>query len=65
MVVVASVARPLLLHKVGSEVGRDVWSAVAGGRSGLRRKGKTKPDGGLARMPPSLVSDERVWHVKE
>ena len=39
---------------------------VGGGRGqvGVAAKGKTKPDVGLARMPPSLVSDERVWHVK-
>ena len=35
------VARPLLLHKVGFEVGRDAWSSGPGPGAGARARGET------------------------
>ena len=41
-VVMAGVARPLLLHKVGSEVGRDVWLAGAGAGRGQGKEDRAR-----------------------
>ena len=50
LVAEAGVARPLLLHKVGSEVGRNVLLAGTGAGRG-HATGKTEPDMGLAPVP--------------